>query len=83
MAFAQKLVGGRAIFALRPSGGRGAGRVPQQGSRFGALFAWGLSQLVSFGLKPPPPQRYPLSGAQAALQCPADGGVLGELVLEP
>ena len=48
-----------------------------------ALFAWGLSQLVFLGLKPPPPQRYPLSEAQAALQCLADGGVLGKLVLEP
>ena len=48
-----------------------------------ALFASGLSQLVFLGLKPPPPQRYPLSEAQAALQCLADGGVLGKLVLEP
>lgn len=48
-----------------------------------ALFSWGLSQLVFLGLKPPPPQRYPLSEAQAALQCLADGGVLGKLVLEP
>jgi len=38
--------------------------------------------LVFLGLKPPPPQRYP-SETQAALQCPADGGVLGKLVLEP
>jgi NADPH:quinone reductase len=48
-----------------------------------ALFAWGLSQLVSSGLKPPPPQRYPLSEAPAALQALADGGVFGKLVLEP
>jgi NADPH:quinone reductase len=48
-----------------------------------ALFAWGLSQLVSLGLKPPPPQRYPLSEASAALQALADGGVFGKLVLEP
>jgi len=48
-----------------------------------ALFAWGLGQLVSLGLKPPPPQRYPLSEAPAALQALADGGVLGKLVLEP
>src|SRR6185312_12654148 len=41
------------------------------------LFAWGLNQLVSLGLKPPPPQRFPLSEGQAALQCLADGGVLG------
>jgi NADPH:quinone reductase len=48
-----------------------------------ALFAWGLSQLVSLGLKPPPPQRYPLSEAGTALQALADGGVFGKLVLEP
>jgi NADPH:quinone reductase len=48
-----------------------------------ALFSAGLGQLVSLGLKPPAPQRYPLSEAQAALQCLADGGVLGKLVLEP
>jgi len=47
------------------------------------LFAGGLNQLVSLGLKPPPPQRFPLSEGQAALQCLADGGVLGKLVLEP
>ncbi len=48
-----------------------------------ALFSWGLGQLVFLGLKPPPPQRYPLSEAPAALQSLADGGVLGKLVLEP
>ena len=48
-----------------------------------ALFAWGLKQLVSAGLKPPPPQRYPLSEGSAALQALADGGVFGKLVLEP
>jgi NADPH2:quinone reductase len=48
-----------------------------------ALFSWGLSQLVFLGLKPPPPQRFPLSEGRAALQCLADGGVLGKLVLEP
>jgi NADPH2:quinone reductase len=48
-----------------------------------ALFAWGLGQLVSLGLKPPPPQRYPLSEGRAALQSLADGGVLGKVVLEP
>lgn len=47
------------------------------------LFAWGLSQLVARGLKPPPPQRYPLSEGRAALQALADGGVLGKVVLEP
>lgn len=48
-----------------------------------ALFAWGLNQLVFLGLRPPPPQRYPLSEAQAALQSLDDGGVLGKVVLEP
>jgi len=48
-----------------------------------ALFSFGLNQLVSAGLKPPPPQRYPLSEGSAALQALADGGVFGKLVLEP
>ena len=48
-----------------------------------ALFSTSLGQLVSLGLKPPAPQRYPLSEAHEALQCLADGGVLGKLVLEP
>jgi NADPH:quinone reductase len=48
-----------------------------------ALFAWGLNHLVSAGLKPPPPQRYPLSEGSAALQALADGGVFGKFVLEP
>jgi hypothetical protein len=45
--------------------------------------AWGLNQLVSAGLKPPPPQRYPLAKGSAALQALADGGVYGKVVLEP
>jgi len=48
-----------------------------------ALFASGVNQLVSAGLKPPPPQRYPLSEGSAALQALADGGVFGKLVLVP
>lgn len=48
-----------------------------------ALFSWGLSQLVFLGLRPPPPQRYPLSEGALALQSLADGGVLGKVVLEP
>jgi len=47
------------------------------------LFYRGLGQLVFLGLKPLPPQRYPLWEAQAALQCLAGGGVLGKLVLKP
>ncbi|OBK24697.1 NADPH:quinone oxidoreductase family protein [Mycobacterium asiaticum] len=46
-------------------------------------FSAGLNQLVALGLKPPPPQRYPLSEARAALQTLDDGGVLGKVVLEP
>jgi NADPH2:quinone reductase len=48
-----------------------------------ALFSWGLDQLVARGLKPPPPQRYPLSEGRQALQSLSDGGVLGKVVLEP
>ncbi len=48
-----------------------------------AVFTAGLAELVAAGLKPPPPQRYPLSEAGAALQSLADGGVFGKLVLEP
>lgn len=48
-----------------------------------AIFSSRLNQLVYLGLRPPPPQRYPLSEAREALQCLDDGGVLGKLVLEP
>lgn len=48
-----------------------------------ALFSWGLNQLVFLGLRPPPPQRYPLSEARAALQALDAGRVLGKVVLEP
>ncbi len=41
------------------------------------------NQLVFPGAQTPPPQRYPLSGLQAALQSLDDGGVLGRLLLEP
>lgn len=43
----------------------------------------GVAELVASGLKPPPPQRYPLSQGRAALESLAAGGVLGKLVLEP
>ena len=43
----------------------------------------GFNQLVAAGLKPPPPQRYPLSKGRDALQSLADGGVFGKVVLEP
>ena len=48
-----------------------------------SLFGFGLGQLVAAGLRPPPPQRYPLSEGRAALQSLADGGVLGKVVLAP
>jgi NADPH2:quinone reductase len=48
-----------------------------------SLFGFGLAQLVAAGLRPPPPVRYPLSEARAALELLASGGVLGKLVLEP
>ncbi|MBY0441418.1 MAG: NADPH:quinone oxidoreductase family protein [Mycobacteriaceae bacterium] len=47
------------------------------------LFFWGLSRLVSAGLKPPPPQRYPLSQGSAAMQSLVAGAVLGKAVLVP
>jgi NADPH:quinone reductase len=47
------------------------------------VFAFGVSQLVAEGLRPPPPVRFPLSQAREALQLLADGGVVGKLVLEP
>lgn len=47
------------------------------------IFSARLNQLVYLGLRPPPPQRYPLSEAREALQALNDGGVLGKLVLEP
>ncbi|AQA03483.1 alcohol dehydrogenase [Mycobacterium sp. MS1601] len=43
----------------------------------------GIANLVAAGLRPPAPQRFPLSEAPTALQALADGGVLGKLVLEP
>ena len=69
----------RNVSVLGVAWGEYLNKVPGSAS----LFSWGLSQLVFLGLKPPPPQRFPLSEGQAALQCLADGGVLGKLVLEP
>lgn len=48
-----------------------------------AAIGAGLAGLVAAGLRPPPPMRFPLSEAPAALQALGDGGVLGKLVLEP
>ena len=59
--------------------------VGERVSELGVLgcYAERVAVPVANGLRSPPPQRYPLSEAQAALQCPADGGVPGKLVLEP
>lgn len=54
-------------------------RTPGAQAQIGA----GLTKLVADGLRPPPPQRFPLSEGPAALQTLGDGGVLGKLVLEP
>ncbi|WP_197383319.1 NADPH:quinone oxidoreductase family protein [Mycolicibacterium mengxianglii] len=54
-------------------------RTPGAQAEIGA----GLASLVAAGLRPPPPQRFPLSEGAAALQSLGDGGVLGKLVLEP
>ncbi len=43
----------------------------------------GVGELVSAGLKPPAPQRYPLSEGRAALESLAAGGVYGKVILEP
>jgi NADPH:quinone reductase len=48
-----------------------------------SVYGWGVNQLVATGLKPPPPQRYPLSQGRAALESLAAGGVYGKVVLEP
>jgi NADPH:quinone reductase len=48
-----------------------------------AVFASGLAELVTAGLKPPPPVRFPLSDGAKALHALDDGGVYGKLVLEP
>ncbi|WP_199254948.1 NADPH:quinone oxidoreductase family protein [Mycolicibacterium mengxianglii] len=54
-------------------------RTPGAQAEIGA----GVASLVAAGLRPPPPQRFPLSEGAAALQSLGDGGVLGKLVLEP
>jgi NADPH2:quinone reductase len=43
----------------------------------------GVGELVAAGLRPPAPQRYPLSQGRAALESLAAGGVYGKVVLEP
>lgn len=49
----------------------------------GADCGAGIAELVAAGLRPPAPQRYPLSEGRAALAALAAGDVLGKLVLEP
>jgi hypothetical protein len=70
MAFAQILLDVRTIFVLRPAMGVAWGECLNKVPGSAALFSWGLSQLVFLGLKPQPPQRYPLSEAQAAFAMP-------------
>lgn len=45
--------------------------------------AAGVAGLVAAGLRPPAPQRFPLSEGRAALELLAGGGVYGKVVLEP
>lgn len=45
--------------------------------------ARGVADLVDAGLKPPEPQRFPLSEGRAALELLAAGGVHGKVVLQP
>ncbi|MBS9536195.1 NADPH:quinone oxidoreductase family protein [Mycobacterium sp. M1] len=49
----------------------------------GETFAAGVNRLVADGLRPPAPQRFPLSEGRAALQALADGRVYGKVVLTP
>jgi NADPH2:quinone reductase len=48
-----------------------------------AEYGRGIGELVTAGLRPPAPQRYPLSQGRAALESLAAGGVYGKVVLEP
>lgn len=54
-------------------------RTPGAQEKIGA----GVADLVGAGLRPPPPMRFPLSEAAAALQALGDGGIFGKVVLEP
>ena len=46
-------------------------------------YADGVAQLVTDGLRPPAPQRFPLSQGREALDSLANGGIFGKVVLEP
>ena len=48
-----------------------------------AVYGRGVGELVAAGLRPPAPQRYPLSQGRAALESLAAGGVYGKVVLQP
>ena len=48
-----------------------------------SVLAFGVTELVKAGLRPPPPLRFPLAKGADALQTLASGGVLGKVVLEP
>ena len=48
-----------------------------------AEYTAGVGRLVTDGLRPPAPQRYPLDEGRAALESLASGGVYGKVVLEP
>jgi NADPH:quinone reductase len=63
--------------------GVGYGEYIRRRPETAAEVAEGLAGLVTAGLKPPPPVRFPLSEGAAALQALDDGGVFGKLVLEP
>jgi NADPH2:quinone reductase len=63
--------------------GVGYGEYIRRHPEVAAEVAQGVLDLVTKGLKPPAPVRYPLSEAAAALQALDDGGVYGKLVLEP
>jgi NADPH2:quinone reductase len=54
-------------------------RTPGAQTEIGA----GLGKLVTAGLRPPPPVRYPLSEGRAALESLADSGIRGKVVLVP
>ena len=45
--------------------------------------AAGVARLVAAGMRPPAPQRFPLSQGRSALECLAAGGIYGKAVLEP
>ena len=63
--------------------GVGWGEYVRRDPATGTAVTAGLHELVAAGLRPPAPQRYPLSRAAEALAALGDGAVFGMLVLEP